>query len=122
MDNFYTIVLVVAILILIIVLTYVGILMSYGEGTQSYPGTSTTCPDYWKISEDGTCMIPKDNTERNTGVIYKDGLLELDSTNTQGLDSDKKTIDFSGQSVCNKQDWANQNSIIWDGVSNYNDC
>jgi hypothetical protein len=121
MDNFYTIVLSIAIISLIIVLTYVGILMSYGEGTQAYPGQSTTCPDYWKISEDGACMIP-DSNARNTGTIYNDGILELDSTNTEGVDTDKNIIDFSGQMVCGKQEWAKQYSVVWDGVSNYNDC
>jgi len=121
MDKFYTIVLSVAIISLIGILTYVGILMTYGEGTQPYPSQSTTCPDYWKISEDGTCMIPNNN-ERNTGLIYNEGVLVLNSSNTEGINTDSKVIDFSGQSVCTKQEWANQYNVIWDGVSNYNDC
>jgi hypothetical protein len=34
-------------------------------------------------------------------------------------------IDFSNnnwQGVCDKKKWANMNNIVWDGVSNYNNC
>ena len=51
MDNFYMIVIIVAIIALIGVLTYVGMIMAYGEGTEVYPPQSTTCPDYWVIDE-----------------------------------------------------------------------
>ena len=34
-------------------------------------------------------------------------------------------IDFSNNAwsgVCDKKTWANTNNIVWDGISNYNNC
>ena len=34
-------------------------------------------------------------------------------------------IDFSDpkwKGICDKKKWANENGIVWDGVSNYNSC
>ena len=128
MDNFYTIVLIVAIIALIVVLTYIGIVMSYGEGTTSYPPQSTTCPDYWVINKDGECEIPSDG-KRNTGNLYEGGLLKPDKATTPGIDTDKNVINFahndwkaSGQEICAKQVWAKQYGVVWDGVTNYNEC
>jgi len=57
MDNFYTIVIFVAVVALILVLTYVGVVMTYGEGTTAYPPQSTTCPDHWVIDEDRIALF-----------------------------------------------------------------
>ena len=128
MDNFYMTVIIVAIIALIIVLTYVGIVMSYGEGTEVYPPQSTTCPDYWVIDEDKKCKIPDDG-DKNTGSLYESGLLSDSARQTIGLDEATSTIDFahddwkaSGQPICAKHNWAKTHGVVWDGVSNYNDC
>ena len=128
MDNFYMIVITVAIIALICALTYVGVIMAYGEGTEVYPPQSTTCPDYWVIDENKKCKIPNDG-EKNTGSLYESGLLSDSAKQTIGLDEATKTVDFanddwkaSGQPICAKQTWAKTHNVVWDGVSNYNDC
>ena len=128
MDNFYMIVIIVAIIALICVLTYVGIVMSKGESTEVYPPHSTTCPDYWEINEDKKCKIPKDG-EKNTGSMYESGLLADSVKTTIGFDESQSVIDFShedwkasGDPICAKHNWANTHGIVWDGISNYNDC
>ena len=128
MDNFYMIVITVAIIALICALTYVGVIMAYGEGTEVYPPQSTTCPDYWVIDENKKCKIPNDG-EKNTGSLYESGLLSDSAKQTIGLDEATKTVDFanddwkaSGQPICAKQTWAKTHNVVWDGVSNYNNC
>jgi len=128
MDNFYMTVIIVAIIALIIVLTYVGMVMSYGEGTEVYPPQSTTCPDYWVIDEDKKCIIPDDG-DKNAGSLYESGLLSDSAKQTIGLDEANSTVDFahddwkaSGQPICAKHNWAKTHGVVWDGVSNYNDC
>ena len=128
MDNFYIIVITVAIIALIGALTYVGIIMAYGEGTEVYPPQSTTCPDYWVIDENKRCKIPV-NGEKNTGSLYESGLLSDSAKQTIGIDEATSTVDFahddwnaSGQPICAKQTWAKTHGIVWDGISNYNDC
>ena len=127
MDNFYMIVIIVAIIALIGVLTYVGMIMAYGEGTEVYPPKSTTCPDYWVIDENKKCKIPS-NGDKNTGSLYESSLLSESAKQTIGIDG-TTAIDFehddwkaSGQPICAKQTWAKTYGIVWDGISNYNDC
>lgn len=129
MDNFYTIVIFVAVVALILVLTYVGIVMSYGEGTIAYPPQSTTCPDHWVIDEDKNCVIPGSD-DKNTGTMFEGDLLsDAVKGSTPGLDIDKDVINFShedwkasGQEICAKKEWSNKHGVVWDSVSNYNDC
>ena len=128
MDNFYMTVIIVAIIALIGVLTYVGMIMAYGEGTEVYPPQSTTCPDYWVIDENKKCKIPSDGN-KNTGSLYESGLLSDSVNQTIGFDEANSAIDFvhddwkaSGQPICAKQTWAKTHGVVWDGVSNYYDC
>ena len=143
MDSFYWIVLVIAIIALIGALTYVGILMTYYTNKNiTYPPTASSCPDFWTVSDSNPdkCNIPMQDASgiKNTGSIYEtttgsDGKssyrLNLSAANTPGLDTANNAIDFSNAgwgvgsgAMCKKHAWANQNGLIWDGVSNYNSC
>lgn len=143
MESFYWIVLVAAIITLIGALTYVGILMTYYTKKDAvYPPVASSCPDFWKVSDSNPakCNIPNVRVAGilNTGSIYSrtvdsDGKpvfsLQLTSANTPGLDATNNAIDFSdvkwgvgSGAICAKHAWANQNGLIWDGVSNYNSC
>ena len=141
MESFYWIVLVVAIIALIGALTYVGVLMTYYTNKDiTYPPTASSCPDFWTVSASNpaACNIPAGGI-KNTGTLYEttvgsDGTpsYAINSTtaaNTPGFDATNKTIDFSAAgwgvgsgAICKKHAWANQNGLIWDGVSNYNSC
>jgi hypothetical protein len=139
MDYFYIIVLSVAIVLLIIILTYIGIAMTYYKSNSAkiYPPVANTCPDYWNISSDGSgCIIPYDSTSKN----YSSKLLnELSSgvvpnnaftINWNNIDMSMIRLDdlsmgsYGGAIIknCGKQNWANYYGIEWDGVSNYNNC
>lgn len=133
MDYFYIIVISVAIAMLIILLTFVGISLrkkSVSSQGGVWPPFESTCPDYWQIDSTASeyCLIPgydrtKNKAPRNTEGIYtSDGSLKINSTNTPGFESDKNRINFSNTyyTACNKQKWANANGIMWDGYSNYN--
>ena len=106
MDNFYTIVLIIAVIALIGILTYIGIIMSYGEGTVAYPPHSNTCPDYWTEGTDGICT----SAGLNTG----------DGTVTSTADGTGNNV--TGDTRCEKRIWAIEKGIMWSGVSNYNSC
>ena len=128
MDNFYIIVIVIAIILLIGVLTYIGMLMNESSGSEVYPPSSTTCPDYWEIDSDGKCKIPQSGAKNRGALFSEAGRFLANSSTTPGLDSDI-SIDFNndewnkdGKGVCAKKHWANTYGIVWDGVSNYNDC
>ena len=132
MDIFYIIVSTIAIVLLALILTYVGLLMSRQQNVSTvFPPNSGKCPDYWTLATDGSsCMIPVSGS-KNVGSIYQGGNLLLDSRKgTYGLNPSFTSINFSdaawmtgGKSaICSQRKWANQYGIIWDGVSNYNSC
>jgi hypothetical protein len=136
MDWFHIIVLTIALVVLILLLTFIGILMSNQKKTMTYPPTYNTCPDYWSVSTDGSnCVIPTYDSQLNIGSLYTSpGVLSQTVLNTPGFTSPKDVatnaiinqINFGNSnwqgSVCNQKIWANNNNIVWDGVSNYNSC
>lgn len=122
MDIFYIIVLSVAIMLLILLLTYIGIKMVYNRNAagNTFPPSYSPCPDYWKTDGNGRCSVPgTQSTNRGTGTYT--------STNTPGFNN--TSIDFTaagwttnGSSICSKRTWANSNTVVWDGITNYNGC
>jgi len=132
METFYIVVLTVAIGLLILILTYIGVYVLGKPNDKPYPPVKNQCPDYWEIDESTQkCKVP-DGSHKNAGNIYDSSgnSLLLTDTNTPGITSDRKAIDFevsgwntdSSTARCYQKKWANNYNIIWDTVSNYNSC
>ena len=138
MEWFYFIVIVVAVILLIIMLTYIGTRMvsnkKTGKGSSVFPPVKNNCPDLWKSTMVGntvTCKIPA-STESNVGDLYTNGKSDEVNFNIgtilgTGADkaiafssNDANTLGMSGD--CAKKKWANTHGILWDGISNYNQC
>lgn len=66
MEDFYFYACIVALVILILMLTMVGIIISYGQGAQLLPLTAAKCPDYWTPSGD-YCLYPPSLNGTNRG-------------------------------------------------------
>ena len=136
MDLFYIIVLSVATILLILLLTYIGILMRNAKTSSNgdiFPPVANSCPDYWGASpsDPSSCNIPRNVAGvKNIGSIYDINGLTLNDTNTIGYDRGKNLINFNDTrwssggktAVCGQKEWANKYNIMWDGVSNYNSC
>ena len=89
---------IVAFIVLIMTLTVVGVAMYSSRYTAEYPPTIGNCPDYWDIDEDGTCTDTNDNTKTYDPAI-------------------------DGDSICQKKEWARENNVTWDGITNSSvDC
>lgn len=123
MDNFYMIVVLIAVVILVLCLTGIGILMRYQNAGQQYPPTANTCPDGWTTI--GTsCTSPDLATGITYGTDGTNGYRET-TTGTAPNVTRKATVNFSDgywNDVCKKKKWANKYAINWDGVSNYTKC
>jgi hypothetical protein len=122
--SFYIIVLIIAIIILILALTSVGLLIGRLNSSKTFPPSASDCPDYWVVNESNNyCTIP-------TGDLPVNAPASGYSTNndTYGLNSD--AINFTDakwknqgiSELCAKKKWANKYSVLWSGVSNYNSC
>jgi hypothetical protein len=141
MDSFQMIVLAIAVLILIIILTFIGITLASSNKSLVFPPVSNTCPDYWQVSSDGnTCMVPATSTVTNSGTIFDKTTGQLQSAfttttltmkapyGTPGYSDGKIGFSDAGwtangkSTICQQKSWSNNYGIQWDGVSNYNSC
>ncbi len=138
MEWFYFAVIVVAIILLIIMLAYIGTRMvsdrRSGVSSSVFPPVKNTCPDLWESTISGntvSCKIPAASAN-NVGDLYTNG--KSDAANFDiGMVSgsvENRTLTFSTNSEntsgmtgdCAKKKWANMHGISWDGISNYNQC
>ena len=128
-DSFYTLVVTIAVIILILVLAFLGWTMSKQKDTVKFPKLQTDCPDFWGIEKDGAktyCNQPASG-QVNYGAetaIYISG-----NTIVPGYDTVTSRFDFAnsgwsagGNAVCAKKKWANSHGINWDTVTNANYC
>jgi hypothetical protein len=122
--GFYNIVLIVAVVLLILTLTYIGVKIVYKKDTAVFPPVVSTCPDYWTQTADQGCIIPgaggknlpNSTIAANTPGIYIDPV-----TGNQSIKfTDPKWSKTALSTTCAQQAWANTYGITWDGVTNYN--
>ena len=144
MNSFQTITIVIALILLVIILGYLGYMMSYyGKGNKivEFPTKQNICPDRWTVNSVGHCVVPS-STAPNSKLFAS---ADMDPSDAWTVDcsgttqlasvvcSDNQTpISFDPlhtswtaggkTSICTKKDWANKNGILWDGVSNYTKC
>lgn len=128
MDSFYTIILIVAAITLIIFLTVFGLLIQKTPTNAIYPPSSLTCPDYWSLTSDsdGT-EICKPHPSLNTGKdISTDNTpgLQVSGENTGSINFTDASWSskFMSNTKCAHHKWSLLHDITWDGVSNYNSC
>jgi hypothetical protein len=148
MFSFYTIVTIIAIVLLVIALTIIGISITNNSRTNTFPDYQYSCPDFWTLSDDNkTCMAPPGINNPTIATLkpkkpadqqlfpnmnsirpdqdspaiqnYKAKGIELNTNNTI------KSIDISDATwpaLCSKVAWATTNNILWDGVGQTNSC
>lgn len=127
MDSFYTIVLAIAVVCLILILIVFALIIRKANKNKLFPPTSSDCPDYWTSDLQGNCII---NGTTNVGTLVKSGSVytmngPAGATGTNSIKTNAPAwSNFMGASVdvCGKKNWANANQISWDGVANYNGC
>jgi len=145
MDSFKLTVLGIAMFSLIVIFIIVGVIMKHNSTTATFPPKASNCPNYWKETADGKCIIPvqKENPTKGlpniepinigSGSISKIGNTDLAtgvpmwlktlSGKHGGTDANgNMLLDFSELTSCQKQTWANQYGILWDGINNINTC
>jgi hypothetical protein len=132
MDNFYLVVITIAVLLLIVILTYLGIIMNSQKNTSmEFPTTEPqSCPDYWESAKNDdkktVCVVPTNDV--NIGDLLdtsEEGKTNLEDTIGYNEKDNINTIDFNDDtewSNCNKKQWALKNKIYWNGVAEYSKC
>lgn len=125
---YYTIVLIIAIVLLIVSLSVIGVMMTSSSNKKAFPDFQNTCPDYWTMQDGGNnpvCYPPATGINTPNPASFAGN--KAPGVHS-GVTSDSKKItklelgSSNWMSVCDKSHWATSNNILWDGVSNNNDC
>lgn len=120
---YYTIVLIIATVLLIIGLIIVGTSLNKKRLANTFPEFSNVCPDFWDMSGSvcyptkGVNTPPPSKFSGSAPAVKHSGVFIADDKVTS-VDTD--TQFWSG--VCDKSAWAKMNNVFWDGVSNNNTC
>ena len=129
----------ISLVVLIICLIIVSIVLMYTKNG-SYPPVVESCPDYWttanylnpdirecKDSEFGCCSdyaTPKEDADgTNCPVkcynVHNLGTVSTTTCTAIPTEMDFTTDGYTGSSaLCNKQTWAKNCDLTWDGVTN----
>jgi hypothetical protein len=108
MEGFQKIVLLIAIILLIVALLFIGTALSSSTDTQ-WPPMIPQCPDYWSI----------DGSGNNTTCINVKDLGTCPPQNGQNhLVMNFNTPVFTGSNgLCAKYSWATNCGLTWDGIT-----
>lgn len=113
MASFQTIIVVIAIVLLIICLIFIGIALQKTKNSGQWPPIVGECPDYWidtsgngancvNTRKLGTC------TTGGNGVSPSDSIMAMNFT----------VAPYTGSNgLCAKYTWANKCDITWDGIT-----
>lgn len=102
--NYYKLLSFITLIILFFSLAFVGTIMYKTSANSVYPPNISKCPDNYRISEDGSCLLTN---------------YPSFSLNDLG---DRKGNPGTGPTseACAKKEWAEKNLINWDGLTNNN--
>ena len=100
--NFQKITIIVASIVLVLMLSGIGYLLSQHRGPKMFPPVASECPDYW-VSLENSCTNPK-----NLGNL---------TANCKGPKNFNKN--FVGHNAdCLKSKWAKTCGLSWQGLTN----
>lgn len=102
--DFYTVVSIIAILLLIISLVTLGVIITNGSTSGVFPPVNgiSACPDFWTLSSSGSCQPNGQNTGTSSAP-----------TSVPTLNPSK---------ICDSYKISKMYNIFWDGVWNNNKC
>ena len=131
--NFYKIVTIIAIVILIIFLTITGVVLNGSKQKIIFPPYISMCPDYYVYNESSDkCQGPSD-------IISTTSTINIDGTDfscnnfriyNKKIDTDTGEITDElfnapgmgpNSGICAKKKWANGCNVHWDGITNNED-
>ena len=103
--NFQKIVIVIAIILLILALAFIGTAISNEKNTHDFPPVIAECPDYWTHNvEKNKCINERELGEEHP--VYGSKFKEF------------WILDHRIKSMCNKKKIMNEFKLSWDGITN----
>jgi hypothetical protein len=135
MDSFQLTVLSIFVVLAILILVGFSIMLnSKKDGDTEYPTSYSNCPDYWDTDANGNCLVPasgrvnsgksgyenSSNTPGYSSRVDAQGNTPAVPANINFKDTNWDTLYSGIKGRCALKKWANQYSVVWDGVNNYN--
>lgn len=133
MNSFQITVLTIFVILAILILVVFGVMLNSKKDADSeYPASYSKCPDYWDVSGNA-CIFPTNGLNKGTDAKWSSA--PYPTTATNGLyDSSKRSVVFDEKNTqwqayassvglpyrCALKKWANDGSVVWDGITNYN--
>ena len=105
--SFQTIVVTIAIIVLILVLTFIGYGMYSTNHAAKFPPVSSDCPDYWKVQGTGNNLKCININDLGTCNLGKDNGISFQTDKYKGK-----------HGICAKSQWARLCGLTWNGVTN----
>lgn len=133
MNPFFKNVTIVAIVVLIIALTIVGVVIANDNSEIKFPPRIDSCPDYWVHASylkdpNNNSNISSDEIDVNKLNDECINIKHLGTCNPQDSIMDFTVAPYSNSGekgpssgMCAKYKWAKQCNITWDGISNRDD-
>jgi hypothetical protein len=121
MNEFNSIVLNIAIVVLIIALIVVGIILYYSIKDSKFPPFETSCPSYYTLDPDGnSCIVNTiyDNENSSNSPFNSQNNSMVSSCTNVPLTKFYQKNYTDSDILCAKKKWASGCSVFWDGVSN----
>lgn len=100
---FQNIVLLVAGVLLLLTLVFIGVSFYFLRGNKKFPPVLGKCPDYWELTD--RAGVPTCVNTHNLGTCGN--AMTFDGPKFVGADAD-----------CNKAQWARTCDLTWDGITN----
>lgn len=98
--NFQQIVILIATILLIVALIFIGYTLYNHRFNKKFPPVTGECPDFWVAEKDG-CANPHHLGGKCTGPV------NFNQNKYKGHDGN-----------CNKSKWANSCNVSWAGITN----
>ena len=108
MEGFQKIVLIIAIIVLIVTLVFIGLVLN-SSSSETWPPLVAECPDWWIADGSGnntTCINVKDLGVCPAQSGKKHQTMNFNSSVFTGSDG-----------TCAKYNWANKCDVTWDGIT-----
>ena len=128
--SFQRIVIIVATVLLIICLVFIGAILYNNTYNAAFPPVTGTCPDYWVDMGSATsgsnkgknrCVAP--GTSRGGGEFITPG---IDGYGRKSKDCKFKYVNphqpLDEDTRCEYKKWADKCKVTWDGVTNIGPC
>ena len=112
--NYYKTVSIIALILLIICLTFIGVSISSASKSYKFPPHVAQCPDYFVMDSSGACVDVKQILPDGSNCDEKNFKQDMIENGIDGTLPERGPF----SELCLKKEWADSCGLNWDGITN----